>query len=108
MAAQLQAVAAAPWHSMGITVPVEPRKSLHRQSFWQQRGPFTKATAHVKPLAQRLSLGSETLREVPGQSVSSEHEAVQSASVGGMGMLVAVGVETGLRHIPVEQPELML
>jgi len=92
---------------MGVMAPVGPRKSLHRQSFWQQRGPFTKATAHVKPLAQRLSLGSETLREVPGQSLSSEHDAVQSAPVGGMGML-ALGVETGSKHIPVEQRELRL
>jgi hypothetical protein len=47
------------------------------------------------------------LRRVPGQSLSSEHVVVQSDPVGGVGRL-AVGEETGSKHIPVEQRELRL
>ena len=54
---------------------------MHRQSFMQQILPLTKATPHVKPLTQALSLGSLVFRLRPTQSLSVEHSAEQNGQV---------------------------
>ena len=64
-------------------MPVGPRKSLHVQSFLQQRGPDINGTAQTKPALQRVSRELNESRPSPQQSLSTLQSALQVAPVGG-------------------------
>jgi hypothetical protein len=74
----LHLLALSPVQAIGICAPPGGRKSLHKQSFWQQILPLTKAIPQTNPVLQRRSRALLESRFCPSlQSLSCEQLAEQ-------------------------------